>query len=234
MTGYFLLAIFLLLLYPQRALKVRRYELLPIRGEKFLVISDFHNNGFISFGRLEGIIERENPSAILLLGDLIDRRGGYKNTRRLLELLASFNIQIYYVHGNHESGAPDRELLESQMASLGALGLEGKKVALGGLSLAGIGYGNQATVQADLYLCHNPVDALNGDLPGLYLCGHTHGGMVRFPFIKTFYVPDQKFFPNYHKGLYELGDKKLLISSGLGNTFLPIRFLNPVEVLIIK
>lgn len=228
------LIIFFIWLYPQRALKVRTYELLPKKGEKFLVFSDLHNNGLLPFSRLERIVKRESPSGIFLLGDLIDRGGGYKNTRRFLDILEASGVSLFYVHGNHERDAPDFWQLREQFDRIGAINLEGESMDFRGLRIHGIAYRSGASYLADIYLCHNPVDALKGDFPGLYLSGHTHGGMVRFPLIKTFYVPDQKFMPDYHKGLYELKDKKLLITSGIGNTFLPLRFLNPIELIIIK
>jgi predicted MPP superfamily phosphohydrolase len=64
-------------------------------------------------------------------------------------------------------------------------------------------------------------------LADLILCGHTHGGQVRLPFIGAVIAPRQGFFPVYDKGLFDIDtDTKLYIDSGLGNSLLPLRFWN--------
>ncbi|NLY36098.1 MAG: hypothetical protein GX046_02560 [Tissierellia bacterium] len=230
----FLICVFLIWLYPQKYLKVKTYDILENKGEVFLVLSDMHNNCLLPFSSFERIIKKEKPSAFLLLGDLIDRNGGYKNTKRLLDIIHKQKVPVYFVRGNHEISSPYKDQLQEDLKAMGALCLENIITSQGELLLSGFAYRKQAETRADIYLCHNPMDALKGDFPGLYLAGHTHGGMVRFPIIGTFYVPDQEYFPKYQKGLYELSDRKILITSGIGNTFLPLRFLNPIEVMILR
>ena len=143
-------------------------------------------------------------------------------------------IPIYFVRGNHETTSILKDQLWRDLIRIGAICLEEISFRQGEYILSGMAYKRQAKCKADIYLCHNPMDALKGDFSGLYVAGHTHGGMVRFPFIGAIYVPDQDFFPEYQKGLYILGDRKLIITSGIGNTFLPLRFLNPIEIIILK
>lgn len=45
--------------------------------------------------------------------------------------------------------------------------------------------------------------------------GHLHGGSVRL-FGVGILSPERKFFPRYSKGVYEIGEMKLLVSAGLG------------------
>lgn len=227
------IAVILVLFHNQRSIKCRRYKLLPRRGPRILVLSDFHNNPFLPFHQFEKILIEENPDAFFLLGDLVDRKGGKKSTKKLLGLLKQTGKPIFYVHGNHEGEAPEGPWLREELSSLGTC-LEGESVEFNGLRLSGLPYGTTSQVPSDVYLCHNPMDGVNSSLSGLYLAGHTHGGQVRFPFVGAFYVPGQKFFPDYVKGYYDLGEKGLLITSGLGNTLAPIRFSNPIEVLILE
>lgn len=222
----------LLLLYNQKKIAIRRYDLLKKKGPRFLVLSDFHNNGLLPFGQFEKLLVEEAPDGILLLGDLIDRKAGKKHTERLLDVLKATGAPVFYVNGNHESAAPDASWLETKLQF--ATCLEENTVDFQGLKLAGLGFGGRSAVDADLILCHNPMDAIRSRTSGLFLAGHTHGGQVRFPFLGAFYVPGQKFFPKYTKGYYQLQDKELLITSGLGNTLAPLRLFNPVEVLIIE
>lgn len=230
----FLIFIFIVWLYPQRHLRVRSYDILDKKGETFLMLSDFHNNGFFPFSSFKRMLNREKPTAIFLLGDLIDRKAGYQYTEKLLDIIKDQNLLVYFVRGNHEGTSVEKDRLWKDLISMGAKCLEGQSYRHEEHVLSGMGYREQAEFPADIYLCHNPTDALKGDFTGLYLAGHTHGGMLRFPFVGAFYVPDQDFFPEYQKGLYELEDRKLLVTSGSGNTFLPLRFLNPIEVVIVR
>lgn len=73
----------------------------------------------------------------------------------------------------------------------------------------------------------------------LSLCGDSHGGQVRLPFIGGLNNRGQ-WFPElsdtdakYVKGLYRDGDKSLFISGGLGSYPVPVRFLNRPEVAVI-
>ena len=221
----------LLLIYNQKKIKVRHYDLLKKKGCRFLVLSDFHNNGLLPFNQFERILLEEAPDVIFLLGDLIDRKGGIKHTEKLLDILKDTGLPVFYVNGNHESAAPDALRLESELQF--ATCLEQQTVEFHELLIAGVEFHQTSSTEADITLCHNPMDAVKSNTSGLFLAGHTHGGQVRFPFLGAVYVPGQKFFPDYSKGYYKLGDKELLITSGLGNTLGPLRLLNPVEVIIL-
>lgn len=69
----------------------------------------------------------------------------------------------------------------------------------------------------------------------LVLSGHTHGGLVRLPLVGGLYAPMQGFFPEYDRGLFQLGDKmQMLITSGLaGYGWIP-RVNNPPEIVTLE
>ena len=69
----------------------------------------------------------------------------------------------------------------------------------------------------------------------LVVSGHTHGGVVRLPFVGGLYAPMQGFFPEYDYGFYMLGEKmKMVITSGLsGYKFIP-RILNLPEICVLN
>ena len=69
----------------------------------------------------------------------------------------------------------------------------------------------------------------------LVVSGHTHGGVVRLPFVGGLYSPMQGLFPEYDYGFYMLGDKmEMVITSGLsGYKFFP-RFLNLPEICVLN
>ena len=68
----------------------------------------------------------------------------------------------------------------------------------------------------------------------LVVSGHTHGGVIRLPFVGGLYSPMQGLFPEYDYGFYMLGDKmQMVITSGLsGYKFVP-RFLNLPEICVL-
>lgn len=69
----------------------------------------------------------------------------------------------------------------------------------------------------------------------LVVSGHTHGGQVVVPFLGGLYVVDQGWFPKYTKGIFDLDNMNMIISSGLGadKQKLP-RFNNIPEIVNIK
>ena len=69
----------------------------------------------------------------------------------------------------------------------------------------------------------------------LVVSGHTHGGVIRLPFVGGLYAPMQGFLPEYDYGFYSLGEKmQMVITSGLsGYKFIP-RFLNLPEICVLN
>lgn len=68
----------------------------------------------------------------------------------------------------------------------------------------------------------------------LVLSGHTHGGLVRLPFIGGMYAPMQGLFPEYDRGHFRLGTHmQMVITSGLAGHGLLPRVNNPPEIAVI-
>jgi predicted MPP superfamily phosphohydrolase len=68
----------------------------------------------------------------------------------------------------------------------------------------------------------------------LVLSGHAHGGQFILPFVGGVYAPGQGFFPEYYKGKYNVNGTDFIVSSGLGNSSIPIRLFNRPEVIVIN
>ena len=68
----------------------------------------------------------------------------------------------------------------------------------------------------------------------LVLSGHAHGGQFRLPLIGGLVAPDQGLFPKYDAGLYSEGNTSMIVSRGLGNSIIPVRFNNRPEVVLIE
>lgn len=66
----------------------------------------------------------------------------------------------------------------------------------------------------------------------LTLSGHTHGGQVLLPFIGRPVVPS-RYGQRYAYGHVVEGGRHLLVSSGLGLSGMPIRFMVPPEIALV-
>ncbi|MCR5374499.1 MAG: hypothetical protein K6E39_03890, partial [Lachnospiraceae bacterium] len=74
--------------------------------------------------------------------------------------------------------------------------------------------------------------------PDLILCGHTHGGLVRIPFIGAIISPELELFPKYSGGMYDIVNEgrstKLIVSKGLGTHGFHIRVHDMAEIVEIR
>ena len=68
----------------------------------------------------------------------------------------------------------------------------------------------------------------------LQLSGHAHGGQFRLPLIGGLVAPNQGLFPKYDAGLYTDGGTNMVVSRGLGNSIIPIRFNNRPEIVLVE
>ena len=83
-----------------------------------------------------------------------------------------------------------------------------------------------------ILLAHNPeyFDVYAGTGVDLVLAGHVHGGVARLPFLGGVISPSLRFFPKYDGGLFQKGSCRMILSRGLGMHTIPVRFLNPAEL----
>jgi predicted MPP superfamily phosphohydrolase len=92
-----------------------------------------------------------------------------------------------------------------------------------------------STNQFTLLLYHSPdlmPEAVDLGVD-LYLCGHTHGGQIRLPFVGAL-ITSSEFWKRYEMGRYEENGTILYVSRGLGMEGLGApraRFLSPPEII---
>lgn len=84
----------------------------------------------------------------------------------------------------------------------------------------------------DTFIFNGAYNLWNVDL---VLSGHTHGGLVRLPFIGGLYAPMQGWVPEYDRGYFRLGEHmQMVISAGLSGHGMIPRINNPPEVVILE
>lgn len=86
-----------------------------------------------------------------------------------------------------------------------------------------------------ILLAHNPdyfpeYAAWGADL---VVSGHVHGGIARLPLFGGVISPSFRLFPKYDGGLFKEGTSTMILSRGLGMHTLPLRFLNPGELVVV-
>jgi hypothetical protein len=239
-------------------LEVTRYDVPAAIAAplKIAQLSDLHAR---RVGRLErrilAALDRERPDIIVVTGDFVASVVVAPGLRGISDAeihLGSLDVLrrlraplgVYLVRGNWEFQRPlpgARRLYEQA----GLLLLENEHVRLhNGVYLVGLddpSYGHadvrkaSAGIPADAFvvaLYHSPeyFDAIPGRFD-LTLAGHTHGGQVRIPFVRPFWVPGGS--GRFVAGWYRNGEASLYVSRGLGTTSLPIRFLCRPELAIL-
>lgn len=86
----------------------------------------------------------------------------------------------------------------------------------------------------NILLAHNPryLESYIGWGADLTLCGHYHGGIVRFDDHKGLIAPDFELMSPRCYGHYSRDGKHVLISAGMGEHTVPVRIHNPREIVI--
>ena len=223
----------------------------PIRSAaNIALISDLHVGRFKDQRFLQRVVDELNAmpvDAVLIAGDFYGEYDG----RPLAELLAplkGLRHPAYAVPGNHDEGPPDgRPVMAELGAALRALGvrpLQGAHADLGAVTLVGLGdrwaghHGLEPLRSAPrgkpaLVLMHNPDSAMQLR-PGeavLALAGHTHGGQLRIPGLYRRAIPCEHPFD---RGLHTFGPVPVFVTSGLGETAVPLRWMNPPVIDLLR
>jgi predicted MPP superfamily phosphohydrolase len=85
-----------------------------------------------------------------------------------------------------------------------------------------------------LLLAHEPdIFSEVADRVSLTLCGHTHAGQIRIPGYGAVFVPS-RYGTRYAYGHIVEGGRNLVVSAGLGCTYLPVRFGAPPEIVLLE
>ena len=231
-------------------------------GFRIAQVSDLHNKDFgEGYGQLLTLLSEINPDIIVVTGDLIDSRQTDLDVALEFAWQAGKIARVYYVSGNHEARVPEYEDLKIGLVKAGVVILENQKVQITregeSITLMGIDdpsfqedylFGDSESVarqaiedlqnESDGYtilLSHRPelFDLYVETEMDLVFSGHAHGGQFRLPFIGGLVAPNQGFFPKYDAGQFTEENTTMIVSRGVGNSIIPIRFNNRPEIVLV-
>lgn len=232
----------------------------PLKGLRVALLSDLHvGSPFWDLEALSRLVERTNaekPELVLLAGDyqINDVLGGeWVDAEPIAQRLSRLRapLGVFAVLGNHDwwnDGERTRRAFEQH----GIPVLEESVVRLerGGQSFYLAGLADQLTRPSSpssvlarvsesaptLVLVHEPDVFASfprlGLAPSLTLAGHTHGGQVFLPLLGRRVVPSD-FGERYAYGHVVEAGRHLFVTSGVGTSVLPVRFLVPPEIALL-
>ena len=237
---------------------------LPDAFDGYLIaqVSDLHNAEFGDGNqRLLDMLREAEPDMIAITGDLINSR---KTDISVALAFAEEAVRIapcYYVSGNHEARVSEYRELKAGLAAAGVTVLDNAqvKIEVSGESITVIGVNDPSFsadyLPGDAAVIDQKLSELAAEDPGftillshrpelfdtyvdhdidLVLSGHAHGGQFRLPLIGGLVAPNQGLFPKYDAGLYSEGNTNMIVSRGIGNSIIPVRFNNRPEVVLIE
>lgn len=235
---------------------------------RVVLLSDLHNKEFGAGNEnLLNLVKEQKPDIILTVGDFVTRFESDReiacNALNGLSKIAP----VYSSLGNHERSYYDYDGLIEDIKASGVTLLDneltevevgGDSIVVGGLTdfpyyeFEAPDYDNERRHFLDSFiecekdsfsilLAHEPeffmwgFDEKNLDL---MLSGHTHGGIIKLPFIGGLLAPNQgilvgQILPEYTHGLYQSDTATMLITAGLSSEIVLPRFNNPPEVCVI-
>lgn len=212
---------------------------------KIALLSDLHigadSQSLKDIAMLWQEVLQTSPDVIMLAGDYVNNGGAATDFSRHREEVAAIlgatdNIPVIAVLGNHEEWS-EPHLWAKAFHNAGIQLLENDVMELPQLSLCVRGFSDAFTGQFEyvdypsacdgrikVSLTHDPAGAFHSDVTGLVLAGHTHCGQIRLPFIGPVYVPSDAP-AKAHCGLYSDDQRQVFVSSGIGTSVIPLRFL---------
>ena len=233
------------------------YEHLPpaLDGLRIAYVSDIHYGSLLDETRVRDLVARVNalsPDLIILGGDYGEDAA---NTLRFWQIAPAFQARLGVcgVLGNHDRAEASAATLCAAMRKHGVISLvnsthffsiDSARLAVGATDDCNHGQPNYAAVKrqrrnADfaIFAPHSP-DALKGafalgDPPffDLALCGHTHGGQICLgsfaPYTASKY--GIRYGNHYRSGEISEHGTRIIISNGVGTTFLPLRLFAPPQ-----
>ncbi len=193
----------------------------------------------------------QGADLLVFLGDLVDTKSLFRSTPSLSALTEDLRVLraplgAYAVLGNHDHWFGARRVRAClEQAGVPVLVNETRRLHARGTSFALVGVDDAFTDHDDLLrtLPRGPEPTLVVthtadlfvDVPrkvSLTLAAHTHGGQVRLPMVGPLFVPS-RFGTRWVRGHYIEEGRHLWVTSGVGNSMVPVRFGVPPELVVL-
>lgn len=217
-------------------------------GYRIAFLTDTHVASFMRRGLYREVVAqvaRFDPDLILLGGDFVTFERHIPLMAEVLLTDLEARDGIYAVLGNHDYWA-NADGVVAAMTARGVRFLINRSVEIRRgdevITVAGIDEAYRGEPDPDAALgrvprdgtcvavSHHPdiVDILDNHRIDLLVCGHTHGGQLRFPFFGSVVVPS-KHEARYASGFHRTGGVLMYVSRGIG-AIPPLRILCKPEV----
>lgn len=207
---------------------------------RIVLIADIHAGPYKGRYFVERLVNRVNmidAQFNIIAGDFI-LQTPLQELLPILEPLKTLNRPTYFVMGNHDMPAPD---VKAALTQLGLIDIEHQLLDFESFQLTGVGdrwnqddtLKSQLPSKPTLLVAHNPDSTLHFSQQQirLVLSGHTHCGQIRIPYIYKKIIPSEYGFDCYLEyAQTAAGTIPVYITPGVGETALPLRFLNPSTI----
>ena len=216
-------------------------------GYRIAFLTDTHVAGFVRREFYRQVVEQANrfePDLILLGGDFVTWRKDIPlmagvlltDLRACDGILAVLGNHDYWANGDETKAAMIAKGVQFIINTSHIIRRDGAELPVVGIDEV---YRGEPDVEAAfanvkpgpcIGVTHHPdlIDQLDGRRVDLLVCGHTHGGQIRFPFFGAIVVPS-KHEGRYAAGFRRVGGVLMYVSRGIG-AIPPIRILCRPEV----
>ncbi len=232
-----------------------RLAVLPAgsRPLRLAFLSDLHIGPTTSrhtLDRARELVRASEADVLLLGGDYVFLEATPARLDRLADFVRSLGVaRVFGVMGNHDSWT-HRSHIEGRLESCGVRILCNEDVHFPehGLSITGLDDPWTGAPEvpprvappiahsepARIVVCHSPDGLETPELYpfDLYLCGHTHGGMIASPW-GPLVLPTGELCRRYSSGLREHPLGRVVVSRGIGGVEVPVRMYAPPDLWII-
>ena len=225
-----------------------------LKGLRIAVIGDLHAGApYIDTAKIDRVVALTNaarPDLILLTGDYVITGvlgGRHMPIRTIVQHLKALHapLGVYAVQGNHDRGESP-ETIARAFRKAGIPDLENDHLRLpaprNDITLVGIGDRASHAAEPEVALAgvtapalcftHSPdIFPKLPSLCALTIAGHTHGGQVVLPLLgRPAMYEASRYGGKYAQGLIREGDKILFVTTGIGTSWVPLRFGVPPEI----
>jgi uncharacterized protein len=244
------------LVVDEHELRVPRWPA-ALDGLRLTLVSDLHAGGpQVDQAAVRRVVERVNatrPDLVAMLGDAIDRTvvgGSVVSADAVGRELAGLRAPLgtVAVLGNHDWANDGPGVLRAlREAGLTVLENQATELTARGTTFCVAGVADATERLPDVYatlrgvpaerpvllLSHNP-DVFPQVPPrvSLTMSGHTHGGQIDLPLLRRRAIPS-RFGDRYARGHVVEEGRHLFVTSGVGTSRWPVRFLRPPEIVVL-